>query len=150
MGISAAEYSRRLKKITQPMLQEQVQEIITQQPTPLKQAKENELLQGIKPDGSKIGKYKNRAYATAKSSQNPKAGFGNVDLIRSGRFVSSLIPYRSGGNKYLFSQNVRYGHFLVNRYGRDNLGLNQDTFNNIQKVHYRPLIVQFIKKQLGQ
>lgn len=145
-----AEMARRLKRISESMLQEEMEDIILTNTKPLKQAKESEFEQGLNPDGTKIGRYRSPEYAKEKNIMNPIAGFGNVDLIYSGRFVRELYPYRTSGSRYLFANRLDYGRNLIQKYGEGIEGLNNDTFFNLQKNLYAPQLVQFIKKQIGQ
>lgn len=145
-----AEMGRRLRKITEPMLQEEMEDIILSNPKPLKSEKEIEFTKGENPDKTKIGRYRNNAYAREKNIQNPIAGFGNVDLIKTGRFVKQLFPYKTSATGYLFANKLDYGRDLITRYGRDILGINHDAFFKIQVNIYRPELVRFIRKQIGQ
>lgn len=149
MATSAAEMLRRLNRITETMLQEEVEDIILTTPKLLKEAKEIEFLQGRRPDKKYIGNYRNPDYAEDKNMLNPIPGYGHVDLIVSGRFVNNLYPYRTRKNRYLFANRVDYGVELIEKYGKDILGLNQNTFFRIQRDYYKPHIIKFIKKQLG-
>lgn len=127
-----------------------MEEIILTSPKPLKEAKEIEFTQGHKPDNSNIGRYRSNAYAREKNIQNPIAGFGNVDLIRTGRFMRELYPYRTSGSRYLFATRLDYGRDLLKRYGQDILGLNENTFFQLQVNLYKPQLVRFIQQQIGQ
>lgn len=115
----------------------------------LKKAKINELEFGLKPNREKIGSYRSYDYAQDKNIQNPLAGFGNVDLIRTGAFSNSLFPVRYSGY-YLFDSGDSKTADLKRKYGKDIMGLNQNTFNVIQEKIYRHQLAAFIKKQLGQ
>ena len=49
-----------------------------------------QMLQGINAKGTRIGKYKNKAYAKKKNQMNPLPGLGNVDLKLTGSFQSKI------------------------------------------------------------
>lgn len=57
----------------------------------IKELQVDQLKRGVRKDGSRIGKYKNKAYAAKKHQLNPLAGFGNVDLILKGDFKSQIF-----------------------------------------------------------
>jgi len=148
MGISAAEKSRRIQKITKSQLHQKVTELVERDENrELRKAKINEFEFGLTPSYKKIGKYRSDAYAFTKHNQNPLAGYGNVDLIRSGATVNSLFPIRSGEGYIFDSGNSLWGD-LQERYGSNIAGLNQKTFNKIQKDIYAPDLVRYIKSLL--
>ena len=148
--ISLAEMKRRLSRITEPMLQEQAEQIILSNPEPLKKEKEAELLRGKLPSGEGIGTYRSKSYARKKSAINSQAGFGNVDLIYSGKLLNAMSAYRTTANNYTFSNNVNYGEYLIKRYGIDIMGLSQEEFVRIQKEYYLYDFIKGIKRTLGQ
>lgn len=79
---------------------------------------------------------------------NPLAGFGNVDLIYSGSFVSKLFlkSYSNNPRGYIFDSTDSKTDNLVGKYGLDILGLNQEWFNKRQSEIYRyTLVYQIIK-----
>jgi len=80
---------------------------------------------------------------------NGLAGFGNVDLILTGAWSNSLFPIKKGDGFFFDSSNDKNSE-LISKYGLDILGLNQKTFNKIQKEVYARQIVLFIKKRIGQ
>lgn len=114
----------------------------------LKKAKINEFEFGYRPNYRKIGKYRSDAYAQYKSSKNPLAGYGYVDLINTGAFVNSLFV-RQSGRGYLFDSGNEKASLLETAYGKDIFGLNQKTFNRIQYEEYYDDVVRMIKKKLN-
>lgn len=148
--MSPTEYQKRLQPLLNlSKLQEIVQEIVLSDQDPLKREKINEWEQGLRPDKEIIGYYSNSEmgydYADFKNKINPRAGFGNVDLILTGQTSRSLFvkPAQKKGD-YIFGMND--SHNLIGRYGMDILGLNQDWFNNRQNQIYRLTLVYNIKK----
>lgn len=116
----------------------------------IRKAKKNELEFGLRPDFKKIGQYRNDDYAFIKNLQNPLAGYGNIDLIRTGAFVNSLFPVRRG-NGFIFDSNVDYRDNLIENHGEAPIvGLNQKTFNKIQIDVLAPELRKEIKQILGQ
>lgn len=51
----------------------------------------DQLKHGLRKDGTKIGRYKNEHYAVQKYIQNPLAGFGNMDWIKTGQLASEIF-----------------------------------------------------------
>lgn len=144
MAISAKQYQQRLQPIlNQSTMQNLVKEIILSDQERLKEQKIDEFEQGLRPDGSRIGRYRDEDYRQIKIAQNPKAE-GYVDLLYTYRTARSLFvrPYGKG---FLFNWNDE--HNLVGRYGLDILGINQEWFNQRQKDIYRLTLTYQIKKQ---
>lgn len=110
-----------------------MQEIILSDNATLKEEKINEWEQGLRPDNTKIGIYKDAEYAIFKDHINPRAN-GYVDLLLTRQTASSLfvVPNSVG---FTFKMNDR--HNLIGKYGDAILGLNQDYFNQRQKDVYR-------------
>lgn len=117
--------------------------------THLKNEKIHELKRGDRPDGSEIGTYRSQSYSLFKSSLNPLAG-GYVDLILTGSFSNNLFPVRQSNNIYSFDGKDRKTGDLISKYGMDIMGLNQETFNRLQKDLYAPQLIRYIKKKIGQ
>lgn len=149
MGISAKQYQQRLQPILNKSTMEQlVKEIVLSDKETLKERKINELERGLRPNEKRIGGYQNGEYANEKNQMNPLAGFGNVDLIYSGSFVSKLFlkSYSNNPRGYIFDSTDSKTDNLVGKYGLDILGLNQEWFNKRQSEIYRyTLVYQIIK-----
>lgn len=114
----------------------------------LREAKKNEFEFGLLPSFKKIGRYANEDYAAKKNAQNALAGYGNVDLIRTGAFVNSMFPVRSGRG-FIFDASNDKKELLVEKYGKDILGLNQRTFYRIQREYYAEYIAKFIQQKIN-
>lgn len=150
MAISFKEMSRRLIKISLQDLQKEVQNLVeTDRNRELRKAKINELDFGLRPDRNKIGSYASNDYAHKKNNINALAGFGNVDLILTGAWSNSLFPIKKGNGFFFDSSNDKNAE-LIAKYGLDILGLNQKTFDKIQKEIYAKEIFLYIKKRIGQ
>jgi len=146
MAISPAEYQKRLQPLLNlQKIQSIMDEIVLSDQKPLKEEKINEFEQGLRPNGERIGFYRNPEYAIFKQQLNPKAD-GTVDLLLSRRTASTLFVHK--GNKkgsYIFGMTDT--HNLVPKYGRDILGINQAWFEKRQNDIYRLTLVFNIKKQ---
>lgn len=115
----------------------------------LRKAKINELEFGLRPDYKKIGNYRSDSYAFRKNNLNPLAGFGNVDLMLTGAFANSLFPIKKTTGFIFESSDSKLGD-LISKYGMDIMGLNQKTFDDIQKNIYSVEIIRYIKTRIGQ
>ena len=108
----------------------------------LQSLKINEWEQGLRPDGSKIGVYKDAEYAIFKDHINPRAG-GYVDLLLSRNTAKSLFVIKAQQG-YIFNMNDQHG--LVRKYGIDILGLNQESFNKRQEDVYQYALLYSLRK----
>ena len=142
---SLNEIKKRLKKVSLNDLQSEMANIITDDNT-IYQAKINEFQRGITPNGGKIGEYRNVDYAVFKQQLNPLAG-GMVDLILTGSFSSALFVDYLGDSKYKFDSLDRKSDALFDKYGQNLRGINQQTFNDLQKKDYAPKLIRFIKRK---
>ena len=119
-------------------------EIVLSDQKRLKEEKINEWEQGIRPDGDKIGTYRDAEYAIFKDSINPIAN-GYVDLLLTRQTANSLFVHRANQpREFLFGMNDIYN--LVGEYGLDILGLNQETFEKRQADIYRYTFIYILKK----
>lgn len=117
--------------------------------------KEAEFKHGDRPDGTAIGKYRSKSYAAFKQRKNPLAG-GDVDLILTGDLINSAFLKKNGEGSYLFGFRDGKAPDLLKKYNRNAKGqqnlesLNQDTFTDWQIEKIKPVLVETIKKELGQ
>lgn len=102
--------------------------------------------QGLKPDGTKIGRYFSGEYASEKSKQNPQAGFGNVDLILSGSLVNNIDVLLQ--NNSIFEVISRDDKFwkIAEKYGDDNFNLSEDQTEVIFKEIENEIINKILDK----
>ena len=101
-----------------------------------------EFKKGENPDGSIIGTYKDVEYAIFKQQINPLAN-GNVDLIFEGDFTKGLVLKKEKPSLFTFDSTDSKTEKLVNKYGTQIMGLNQETFNAFQKKEIKD---NFIKR----
>lgn len=125
-----------------------MEDITLSQPKPIKEQKRNEFELGVNPDGTQIGLYRDFFYAQGKNFMNPRAGFGAVDLIFTGRFSNELFPERVGKDRYIFRTALDYGRDLFAKYGNQIGGINQTEFERIQRDYYAKHLVKYIKSLL--
>ncbi len=104
----------------------------------LKEEKINEFTKGERPNGKKIGEYRNAEYAIFKDNINPLAN-GYVDLLLTRQFSSKLFV-RTFGSGFMFNSTDNKTGSLIGQYGIDIMGLNQDWFNNRQRNIYKPVL----------
>ena len=147
MVISAAEMLRRLNRVVTE-IPEETRRIIQRDPK-LIAAKYKEFQRGDKPDGTAIGFYRNTEYGLFKQRMNPLAG-GTVDLILTGSFTRGLFVESLGNSRYTFDSTDDKTDDLIGKYGKDIMGLNQGEWIRLQREVHAPLLIRFIKRQLGQ
>jgi hypothetical protein len=109
--------------------------------------KEAEFKKGDRPSGKPLGKYRSKTYAALKQRMNPLA-HGDVDLILTGSFINSAFITKPTEGTYLFGFRDSKTNSLIERYGTDIKGLNQETFNGFQNNVIKPVLVEKIKARL--
>lgn len=145
MAISAAEYQRRLQKVTKiSVLRELVYDILIKRENELRQLKEEDFEIGdIYGTGTRIP-YKSKAYESFKASLNPKAG-GAVDLLLSRDFVDDMFLVRGTPSKYRFGNSNYKASPLTKNYGKGIFGLNDKRFFDYQ-IKILPIFQKSIKQ----
>lgn len=147
---SAQEMLRRLESVSKiNTLREMVYEDILANEKILLDLKEEEFEMGNIRSNFTTSRYKLYDYAREKNEQNPMAGFGNVDLIRSGSFLNSFKLKKPEQNKYLFKASDSKTPELIRKYGNI-MSLNQETFNDFQFVVIKPLFVEKLRKIINK
>lgn len=141
---TVTELINRLEKV-KPQLETETARIIQRSPQLLK-AKVNEFKRGENPDGSRIGYYLNPAYRSFKRSLNPLAG-GTVDLILTGDFTRQLFVEKASERTFMFDSYDEKTPKLVAKYGSDIMGLNENTWQEVQNLFIMPELVKFIKRE---
>ncbi len=135
-----------LKKVRE-QIEPTFNEFFQQHEKEIRQLIKERWLLGKRPDGSLIGSYSSMGYALDKHSQNPTAGFYNVDLIRTGDLVDAIkISLVSVGFE-IFSTDEKYNkisseptEFSKGAYGKDNFNLtDEQTEEIISKVSVQTL-----------
>ena len=147
MGISPSEMIRRLEAVI-PKIEIETPRIIQRDPKTIA-AKYNEFNRGERPNGSDIGYYRFRQYELFKRAKNPLAG-GTVDLILTGAFTRGLFIDVRAKNRYLFDSTDEKSDDLFGKYGDDLRLINENTWNQLQRDSHAPLLIRYIKRQLGQ
>ena len=145
MPISAKEYLRRLSKVNKAFLEKSVHDTIMSDHRGLRERKIAEFEVGERPDGRKIGNYRDPEYAFFKMKINPRAG-GYVDLLLSRSFVNQMNPLLRTPRHYLLNSQDEKQNKLIGQYGIDILSINQEWFEKRQKELYKFVLVQDIKK----
>jgi hypothetical protein len=141
---SANEILRRLESVTKiTTLREMVYDEIKAEEELLKNIKEEEFKVGDIYGNSFRTQYKDFFYAEYKNAKNPRAGFGNVDLINTGSFIESFRLNKPTQNKYKWGATDRKRNILVEMYGEGIMGMNQETFKKFQLEVVKP---RFVKK----
>lgn len=131
--------SLNIAEVSQASIEETKDEIIERQ--------KEQLRYGLNSKGEKIGKYKNPAYARKKSSMNPLAGFGNVDLKLTGAFVGGIKV--DVGNEVFTTESLdSKAEGLEAKYGNDILGLDEDHKKGYVK-NLRPVFLKKVRSKTG-
>lgn len=81
----------KLKQFENLNVDDVVLDSIEQTKPELLEAQKEQMLNGLRADGSLIGKYRNPAYAKQKNQQNPKAGYGNMDWRKTGALYNDMF-----------------------------------------------------------
>lgn len=109
--------------------------------------KRDELKAGVSPDGSEIGTYRSQSYAVFKESINPFAG-GSVDLILTGAYHRAIKTLSLGNSEFTLRSSDSKRDDLIQKYGIDNEGINQEIWNKLQKFDYAPKLFNKIRKKI--
>lgn len=106
-----------------------------------------QMLLGYKADGTRIGKYKNRAYAAMKFRENPLAGIGYVDLRLEGYFQDDIFVDTRDNSVVLSSMDEK-ANSLMHKYGNNIFGLNDPTASEYSIMYLQPEGVNQIKNKV--
>ena len=144
MGISAKQYQMRLQPILNSQTMEDlVKNIIVSDQKTLKEEKISEFEHGLKPDGKRIGQYRDLFYAQIKERMNPLAG-GYVDLLLTRSFSNKM--FLIGNNrKFIFDSSDSKTPNLKAKYGLEIMSISQQWFDTRQSNIYRLVLQQQIK-----
>jgi len=149
-NISAKEYQSRLQSIiSNPSFfnNELVKLIEQDKGRFLFEEKKNEFQFGYRPNGKKIGKYQSESYAFDKHNQNALAGYGYVDLFKTGAFVNSLFVVRGGKNGVLFDASNNKKDLLGKKYGYDIYDISRRSLLEYGQNYIRLDIVKIFKNK---
>jgi len=146
MGISAKEYQKRLSQVAKlPVLREIVNELLIKDEETLKTLKEQDFTEGdIFGDGKTYATYKSKSYEDYKKAKNPLAR-GRVDLMNTHSFVDAMRLNKGRNGRYMFGNTDGKRNILVEIYGANIFGLNQNVFYKYQKEIIAPRFLREIK-----
>ena len=139
--------SAKLKKITLPIIQKNVEEMVVADKEILKR-KKAELKAGVNPDGSLIGSYASESYALFKQNLNPIAQ-GNVDLILTGESIDGAKVESLGKGKFKVDIPLYHEREIIRDYGEQVEGINEKVFIGYQKRRYAPRLIKRMQKFIG-
>ena len=145
--LTLSEAVERLNKATLEGAQRQVAEIVKRDPS-LVWAKQDELERGQRPDGQKIGFYRDEDYALFKNQINPLPGLGNVDLILTGSTRDQLYVESLGGGAFRLRSRDPKWSGLMAKYAIDGdlMEISGKRWQELQKNEYAPKLVEYVKK----
>ena len=109
--------------------------------------KRDELKAGVKPDGGDIGDYQSDSYSVFKQSINPFAG-GKVDLILTGAYERAIKVLSLGSSKFTLRSSDKKRGALIEKYGIENEGINEEIWNKLQKFDYAPELFNKIRPKI--
>ncbi|CAL7961491.1 hypothetical protein GAMM_230008 [Gammaproteobacteria bacterium] len=116
----------------------------------LTDSQRNQLLEGLRSDGTKIGKYKSKTYAAKKFAMNPLAGLGNIDNRLTGAFQSDIIvDIRPESASLVFSSVDEKTSMLVSLQGKNIFGLSTPFAQEYSKYFLKPEVVKLIKQRIN-
>lgn len=154
---SAAEMLRRLESVSRiTTLREMVYEDIKANEDILRDLKEEEYEQGDIYSNETTASYRPNPmggfswYAEYKHAKNPRAGKGNVDLINTGAFIDSFKLNKPKGNKYKWGATDSKRNKIVDMYGEEIMGLNQESFDKFQIEIIKPRFVEKLRKIINK
>lgn len=141
---SLTKLKESLSRLTLPVIQGEVQKIVQSDPEIVKE-KTDEFRAGQLPNGSPIGTYASESYRLFKLQKNPLAG-GNVDLILTGAFTKGLVVQKMKADTYRFTSTDEKTPALQRKYGIQIWGLNENTWQDLQKVKYAPMLYKRMRE----
>ena len=146
MSITPLKLKENLKKFTLSTLRKEVKQIILSD-NKIVERKRDELKAGVSPDGSEIGTYQSESYAVFKESRNPFAG-GKVDLILTGAYERAIKVKSLGASKFTLRSTDKKRGSLIEKYGIENEGINNEFWNKLQKFDYAPQLFNKIRPKI--
>ena len=143
--MTIAELNRRMQavdiyKLGQASVMEHEDELI--------KLNQDQLLQGEKADETQVGTYKWNSYANQKYIQNPRAGFGNVDLRKTGAFFNWFYVTLKGRNQFTLSSSDDKTSGLVSKYDANIFGITPPNSRIAGEQYVQPTLIQKIKDLL--
>ena len=126
---------------------QEAQEALIDSSDNIRDAQRDQLLHGIKKDGTGIGKYRNKKYAQKKFDQNPLAGLGNVDWKLTGALHKDIFIDVRSDVFVIDSADSKTGD-LIKKYG-DPFGLTPKSRETVIKEKLQENLVKRIKNKLN-
>lgn len=134
----------KLKQFDQLNVSDAVHESIEATKDEMLAAQKEQMLHGVRPDGSKIGKYKNPAYAAKKAAMNPLAGYGNMDWKLTGSLYNEMFVDVRGDTYVIDSVDTKTGK-LIDAFG-DPFGLGGEHKIKYLNDSLRPTLINKVKE----
>jgi hypothetical protein len=124
-----------------------VSESVLETQKPLVFLQQDQLIHGIRSTGRKIGRYKNKEYASMKYKVDRRAGFGNVNLFLEGSFQGEIYVIVSKKAARLTSADSKTTK-IIKQYGKDIFGLTRESAAKYSKKELAPRVIKKIKQQI--
>lgn len=128
-------------------LQFLIESSLTETSEDYKGLQRQQMLKGLKSDGTLIGKYRSQTYANKKASMNPLAGQGNVDLKLTGSFYNEIFTDVRSDSIVVDSADQKSAA-LQEKYGETIFGLDDDSKSEYVE-QLRPVFTQTVADQLN-
>ena len=107
----------------------------------------DQLLHGLRADGTLIGKYRNKVYAAKKFAQNPLAGFGNMDWKLTGSLHRELFVDVRNDLYVIDSADEKTGG--LSQQFKDPFGLTKESQQSYIDEKLRSVFIERVKKESG-
>lgn len=106
-----------------------------------------QMITGYNSLGKRIGKYRNKVYAQKKYTQNPFAGYGNVDLRLTEAFQRDIfIDVRDMG--VVIDSGDEKTEKLIEKYGREIFGLNKKSATEYSQLYLKKEFIRQVRDYL--
>jgi hypothetical protein len=119
--------------------------MVTQKPLVFYQ--QDQLIHGIRSTGKKIGKYKNKKYASMKYRLSRRATYGYIDEFLTGEFQSEIYAKITRKSVFLTSASSKTSKIIA-RDGADIFGLTKENRAKYSRKDLMPVAIKNIKQQI--
>lgn len=124
-----------------------ISESVLETQKPLVFLQQDQLIHGIRSTGRKIGKYKNKKYASMKYKVDRRAGFGNINEFLTGSFQSEIYVVVSKKALKFTSADPKTDK-IIKRDGKDIFGLTKENIEKYSRRDLAPKVIKKIKRQI--
>lgn len=124
-----------------------IYEALIENQKPLVFLQKEQMIKGLTSKGTRIGRYANKVYASQKYKLSRRAGFGYVDLWRTGDFQGDIyIIFKKKSLE--FTSGDPKTPAILKKYGRDIFGLTKQNTADVSQKYLAPVAIKKIKQQI--